>query len=123
MREKDLFQANPIVSTTICSIIGIALVGDLTAQEQMALGNWLMLIAQELVTNATSQSIIQSRTNPPIINLNSKKVKSIYNPLIYDIKTLVEVLKATNNDSFDECIDLFNKSFNKINSELDKLKN
>ncbi len=123
MKEKDLFQTNPIVSTTICSIIGIALVGDLTSQEQMALGNWLMLIAQELVTNATSQNIIQSRTNPPIININSKEVKSIYNPLVYDIKTLMEVLKSTNPSSYKECINLFNKSFSKINEEINKLKN
>lgn len=123
MKEKDLFQTNPIVSTTICSIIGIALVGDLTSQEQMALGNWLMLIAQELVTNATSQNIIQSRTNPPIININSKEVKSIYNPLVYDIKTLMEVLKSANPSSYKECINLFNKSFSKINEEINKLKN
>ena len=123
MKEEDIFNTNPIISTVICSILGIALIGDLTAQEQNALGNWLMLIAQELVTNAASQIIIQTRTTPPVLNINSKKVKKKYNPLFYDIETLKKVLESINPDSYKECINLFNKSFSKINEEINKLKN
>lgn len=119
----DIFNANPVVSTAVSAIIGIALIGDLTAQEQNALGNWFMLLAQVLVTNSTSQNIIQSRTEGIVLNINSKKIKSVYNPLFYDIKTLQEVLKSINKDSYQECINLFSKSFNKINEELNKLKN
>lgn len=119
---QDIFTANPIVSTIVSAIIGLALIGDLTAQEQNALGNWFMLLAQVLVTNSTSQNIIQSRAQGPVLNINSKKVKSIYNPLFYDIKTLKEILKNINPDSYKECINLFSKSFNKISDELNKLK-
>ena len=38
--------------TIIACIIGFALIDDLTANEQNALGNWLMLMAQVLCTNA-----------------------------------------------------------------------
>lgn len=123
MKEQDIFNTNPLVSTIICSIIGISLIGDLTTYEQNTLGNWLLLIGQELVTNAASQNLIQARAGPSSENINSKKVKSVYNPIIYDINTLIEVLKSTNYDSYKNCINLFDKSINKINEQINKFKN
>lgn len=41
--------------------IGYLLIDDLTANEQNALGNWLMLVAQVLCTNAFYKQVQQER--------------------------------------------------------------
>lgn len=50
-------------------VIGYLLIDDTTANEQNALGNWLMLIAQVLCTNAFYKQVQQERgldnSNPP----------------------------------------------------------
>lgn len=43
---------SPKTFTLSAVIIGYLLIDDTTANEQNALGNWLMLIAQVLCTNA-----------------------------------------------------------------------
>lgn len=45
-------------------VIGYLLIDDLTANEQNALGNWLMLIAQVLCTNAFYKQVQSERQNP-----------------------------------------------------------
>lgn len=42
-------------------IIGYLLIDDTTANEQNALGNWLMLVAQVLCTNAYYKQVQQER--------------------------------------------------------------
>lgn len=42
-------------------VVGYLLIDDLTANEQNALGNWLMLTAQVLSTNAFYQQVQQER--------------------------------------------------------------
>lgn len=50
-------------------IIGYLLIDDTTANEQNALGNWLMLVAQVLCTNAFYKQVQAERSgtnnNPP----------------------------------------------------------
>ena len=42
-------------------VIGYLLIDDTTANEQNALGNWLMLVAQVLCTNAFYKQVQQER--------------------------------------------------------------
>lgn len=42
-------------------VIGYLLIDDTTANEQNALGNWLMLVAQVLCTNAYYKQVQQER--------------------------------------------------------------
>lgn len=42
-------------------VVGYLLIDDLTANEQNALGNWLMLVAQVLSTNAFYKQVQQER--------------------------------------------------------------
>ena len=42
-------------------VVGYLLIDDLTANEQNALGNWLMLTAQVLSTNAFYKQVMQER--------------------------------------------------------------
>lgn len=46
-------------------VVGYILIDDMTANEQNALGNWLMLVAQVLSTNAFYRNVMQERGLEP----------------------------------------------------------
>lgn len=54
-------------------IVGYILIDDMTANEQNALGNWLMLVAQVLSTNAFYRSVMQERGLEPRESTESGK--------------------------------------------------
>ncbi len=54
-----LFSASAVV-------VGYILIDDMTANEQNAVGNWLMLVAQVLSTNAFYRSVMQERGLEPV---------------------------------------------------------
>ena len=49
---KDYSNISPKAYTLSAAVVGFLLIDDTTANEQNALGNWLMLVAQVLCTNA-----------------------------------------------------------------------
>ena len=51
----------PKVFSFSAIVIGYLLIDDTTANEQNALGNWLMLVAQVLCTNAFYKQVQQER--------------------------------------------------------------
>lgn len=123
MRESydDIFNTNPRYSTTIGFILGLVLVDSLTAPEQNMLGNWIILIGQTILTNAASQNIIESRITGGIININSKEVKCLYNPVIYDIEKIRKIIKDVYPSSNGE-VDILKKAIDELNKKLDQLK-
>lgn len=56
--------------------IGYILIDDTTANEQNALGNWLMLVAQVLSTNAFYRALMQERGLEPRESTESGKNNS-----------------------------------------------
>ena len=116
----DIFNTNPRYSTTVGFILGLVLVDNLTAPEQNMLGNWIILIGQTILTNAASQNIIESRISGGIININSKEVKCIYNPIIYDMNKIRKIIKdvypSSNRD-----IDVLKRAIDELNKKLDEL--
>lgn len=64
-----LFSASAVV-------VGYILIDDLTANEQNALGNWLMLVAQVLSTNAFYRAVMQERGLEPRESTESGKNNS-----------------------------------------------
>lgn len=54
-------NVSPKTFTASAIIVGYLLIDDLTANEQNALGNWLMLTAQVLCTNAFYKQVQQDR--------------------------------------------------------------
>ena len=117
----DLFNANPKLVTILGTIIGLIIIEDLTTLEQNVIGNFLISIGQTILTNAASQGLIESRLRGGIININSKEVKSIYNPPIYNIdkiRKIINELYPTNNINTDE----LEKTLNKITETLNELK-
>lgn len=123
MRESydDIFNTNPRYSTTIGFILGLVLVDSLTGPEQNMLGNWIILIGQTILTNAASQNIIESRITGGIININSKEVKCLYNPVIYDIEKIRKIIKEVYPSSNSE-VDVLKKAIDELNKKLDQLK-
>ena len=123
MKESydDIFNTNPRYSTTIGFILGLVLVDSLTAPEQNMLGNWIILIGQTILTNAASQNIIESRITGGIININSKEVKCLYNPVIYDIEKIRKIIKEVYPSSNSE-VDVLKKAIDELNKKLDQLK-
>ncbi len=117
----DLFNTNPRYSTSISFILGLLLVDSLTAPEQNMLGNWIILMGQTILTNAASQNIIESRISGNIFNINSKEVKCIYNPPVYDIKKIKEIIKQiypnSNND-----VDKLNDMIKDLQKKIEELK-
>lgn len=117
----DLFNTNPRYSTSISFILGLLLIDSLTAPEQNMLGNWIILMGQTILTNAASQNIIESRISGNIFNINSKEVKCIYNPPVYDIKKIKEIIKQiypnSNND-----VDKLNDMIKDLQKKIEELK-
>ncbi len=62
--------------------VGAACVGDLNANEQNSVGNWLVLVGQYVLTHAAQQQLIESRIEKFNINTNSKKAKSGNGPFV-----------------------------------------
>ena len=64
-------------------IVGYLLIDDMTANEQNALGNWLMLTAQVISTNAFYRQVLEERKNnndmtkDDIINMLNKLIEAI----------------------------------------------
>lgn len=78
--------------TISAMVIGYLLIDDTTAEEQNALGNWLMLVAQVLCTNGFYKQLQNSRakTNYPndgeTIIMMQKMINAL-NREISDIKS------------------------------------
>lgn len=75
MNERPLYL-NPKVYTLSALVIGYALLGDYTANEQNAIGNWLMTISQILECNSAIQQAIEEKYEGYTYNINSKQFKN-----------------------------------------------
>lgn len=84
--------------------VGYILIDDTTAREQNAMGNWLMLVAQVLSTNAFYRQVMQERGLEPSGSTESGK--------------------TNNNNSFDEndTIEMLKKMIYAMQQEINELK-
>lgn len=80
--------------------VGYLLIDDLTANEQNALGNWLMLVAQVLSTNAYYKQVQAER---------SGQTQSVPN-------------NNQSTNSKDETIIMMQKMINALNQEVENIK-
>ena len=120
---QSLFTLNPKISTALFTIIGFILIEDLSTLEQNVVGNWLMLTAQVVITNASSQQLIESYANGAGININSSEIKNNYNPLFYDIDNLKILIRSMQpNDMQNIFKDLHNR-LNKIEQIINEIYN
>lgn len=118
---QSLFTLNPKVSTALFTIIGFILIEDLSTPEQNVVGNWLMLTAQVVITNASSQQLIESYAAGSGININSNEVKSTYNPLFYDIETLQNILRTVKPNDMQNIFNSLHERLNKIEQIINEM--
>lgn len=93
--------------------VGYLLIDDTTANEQNALGNWLMLVAQVLCTNAFYKQVMAERgvdsgpTNSPnVTNPNNVSDNNYMN---------------TQNES-EKTLEMLKKMVNALNKEINDIK-
>lgn len=56
---ESFFSLPPQLMTALGTVLGFALLGDLDGDQQNSLGNFLMLIAQIMETNATQLQLLE----------------------------------------------------------------
>lgn len=94
----------PKVFSLSAVAVGYILIGNNTAREQNAMGNWLMLVAQVLSTNAFYREVMQERGLEPDGSTESGHIKS------------------TNVDPKKDTIAMLEKMIIAIQQEIDELK-
>ena len=83
-------NTSPKLFSLSAVVVGYLLIDDMTANEQNALGNWLMLVGQLISTNAYYAAVASERNN----NSNSNSNMSNQDTL----KMLEKMLKALNEE-------------------------
>ena len=74
--------------------VGYLLIDDLTANEQNALGNWLMLAAQVICTNAFYKQVQQERSQMNYSNnIDEKQTIEMLKKMVNAINVEIEELK------------------------------
>ncbi len=81
MLSQSFFSLPAEVMTALGVILGFALMGDLTADEQNSLGNFLMLISQILETNATQRQLLEDRQSSQQMNEIIDKLNNLHSRL------------------------------------------
>lgn len=79
----------PKIFTLSAVALGYLLIDDLTANEQNALGNWLMLTAQVLCTNALYKQVQAERSTSQNINVETLE------KMVCALKKEIDELKKT----------------------------
>lgn len=114
----SLFTLNPKVSTALFTFIGFILIDDFNTLEQNVIGNWLMLTAQVIITNASSQQLIEQYAAGSTLNINSQKVKNTYSPVNYDIDTLRSIISQIHPEEMQILIEDLHERLSKIEEIL-----
>ena len=79
----------PKLFTLSAVAVGYLLIDDTTANEQNALGNWLMLVAQILCTNAFYKQVEAERQNPNTMKSTEETV-AILQKMVDALKQEIE---------------------------------
>ncbi len=74
-------------------IVGYLLIDDLTANEQNALGNWLMLTAQVLCTNAFYKQVQQERAGQQMKNISNEESIEMLKKMVAALNQEINNLK------------------------------
>ncbi len=120
----NLFNLNPKISTALAVLVGYALLDDLDTYEQNVLGNWLMLVSQLIITNAASQQLVERNMTTEesnIFNINSKEIKSKYNPLFYEKENIKKYFNDMNSNDREKIFNELQKRISNIEKMLNDL--
>ena len=101
-------NVSPKLFSLSAVIVGYILIDDMTANEQNALGNWLMLVAQVLSTNAFYRQVVQERGLEAKNSKESEKKGSH---------------KSKNKNEIEETINMLEKMIKALKEEIETMKN
>lgn len=95
-------------------VVGYILIDDMTANEQNAVGNWLMLVAQVLSTNAFYRAVMKERGLEASVSTETGRNNAF---------AFSEVGSINSSGDKDETIQMLEKMLKAIEKELDNIKN
>lgn len=84
---------SPKLFTLSATTIGFLLLDDLTANEQNALGNWLMLVAQVLCTNGFYRQVIEERRQNQNQNQSNTDPTYLMQKMVNALQKQIDELK------------------------------
>ena len=87
-------DVSPKAFSASAVIVGYLLIDDLTANEQNALGNWLMLTAQVLCTNAFYKQVQQERQSQKKTSPNNSSEVEILEKMLRALEKEINHLKS-----------------------------
>lgn len=111
----------PKVFSLSAVVVGYILIDDMTANEQNAVSNWLMLVAQVLATNAFYRSVMQERGLESVGSTetgrnNAYTFSGSYGQSAGNVNTN----KASDNE---ETLAMLEKMVRAMQTEIDNIKN
>lgn len=123
---------NPRIYTLSTMIIAYLLIDDFTANEQNAIGNWLMTVGQILEANASFQQLMEERIRGNTVNINSQQFKNggspfMNNPPLYSnnqTNNASSNSKNCNNQEnfrYEDEMETLKRAIDKIKTKLDEL--
>ena len=104
--------------------IGYLLIDDTTANEQNALGNWLMLVAQVLSTNAFYRAVMQERGLEPTNSTETGKNNAYTFASNQNNNTNNNYNRSSSNNhsEYDETIAMLKKMIKALEKEICEIK-
>lgn len=98
--------------------VGYILIDDMTANEQNAVGNWLMLVAQVLSTNAFYRAVMQERGLEPAGSTETGR----NNSATFAQGNYNQNNNYSNANDSNETLEMLEKMVNAMQSEIDSIK-
>ena len=95
-------------------VVGYILIDDMTANEQNAVGNWLMLVAQVLSTNAFYRAVMKERGLEPSVSTETGRNNAF---------AFSGMGSINSSGDKEETIQMLEKMLKAIEKELDNIKN
>lgn len=96
-------------------VVGYILIDDMTANEQNAVGNWLMLVAQVLSTNAFYKAVMKERGLEPKGSTETGRNNA-------DTFSNFSGNNTSNNESDNETVVMLEKMVRAMQTEIDNIK-
>lgn len=87
---------NPTLYTLSAVAVGAIFTDEFTPNEQNSIGNWLILVGQVILTNASQEILIKGRSKNGYIDPAIIGIDPIEQELKYDEKELENLKKAIN---------------------------
>lgn len=125
VREALILLPNipPKVFSLSAVVVGYILIDDATANEQNAIGNWLMLVAQVLSTNAFYRAVMQERGLEPVGSTETGRNNAdTFSGMYGQSSGNVDTNSNSSSDENNETLEMLEKMIRALQIEVDNIK-